>query len=83
MLSPDDQSDKTNSAKNEASIISGDAITLQRSIDEIKEAGGEDFQTSAYQCGKCDTVCPWNRVRNFSMRKVIRQADFGLTEIDE
>ena len=50
-------------------------------IDEIKEAGGEVFKL-CYQCGKCDTVCPWNRVRPFSMRKIIREAAFGLTEIE-
>jgi len=50
-------------------------------IEEIKTAGGEVFKF-CYQCGKCDTVCPWNRVRNFSMRKLIREATFGLTEID-
>jgi len=50
-------------------------------IDVIKESGGEAFKL-CYQCGLCDTVCPWNRVRNFSMRKLIRQAAFGLTEIE-
>jgi Fe-S oxidoreductase len=50
-------------------------------IDEIKQAGGEVFRF-CYQCGKCDTVCPWNRVRTFSMRKLIREAAFGLTETD-
>ncbi|MBW6487275.1 MAG: (Fe-S)-binding protein, partial [Syntrophobacterales bacterium] len=30
----------------------------------------------------CDSVCPWNRVIKFSMRKLIRQATFGLTEIE-
>lgn len=50
-------------------------------IDEIKEAGGEAFRF-CFQCGLCDTVCPWNRVRPFSIRKIIRQATFGLTEID-
>jgi len=30
----------------------------------------------------CDTVCPWNRVRSFSMRKIIREATFGLTDIE-
>jgi Fe-S oxidoreductase len=49
--------------------------------DSIKEKGGEAFKY-CYQCGLCDTVCPWNRVRNFSMRKLIRQATFGLTEIE-
>ena len=50
-------------------------------IDEIKEAGGEVFKL-CFQCGLCDVVCPWNRVRTFSMRKLIREAAFGLTEID-
>jgi len=50
-------------------------------IDEIKEAGGEVFKL-CFQCGLCDTVCPWNRVRPFSMRRLIREAAFGLTEID-
>ncbi|MCP4605308.1 MAG: 4Fe-4S dicluster domain-containing protein, partial [Proteobacteria bacterium] len=50
-------------------------------IDEIKAAGGEAFRL-CFQCGLCDTVCPWNRVRQFSIRKIIRQGTFGLTEID-
>lgn len=51
-------------------------------IDEIKANGAEAVKF-CYQCGKCDTVCPWNRVRKFSMRKLIREASFGLTEMDE
>ncbi len=50
-------------------------------IDEIKDAGGEIFKL-CFQCGLCDAVCPWNRVRDFSMRRLIREAAFGLTEID-
>jgi len=50
-------------------------------IDVIKESGGDAFKL-CYQCGLCDTVCPWNRVRSFSMRKIVRQATFGLTEIE-
>jgi Fe-S oxidoreductase len=50
-------------------------------VDSIRMNGGEAFK-HCYQCGLCDTVCPWNRVRAFSMRKLIRQAAFGMTEID-
>ncbi len=50
-------------------------------VDEIKEAGGEVFKL-CFQCGLCDAVCPWNKVRKFSMRKLIREAAFGLSEID-
>jgi len=50
-------------------------------IDVIKENGGDAFKR-CFQCGLCDTVCPWNRVRQFSMRKIVRQATFGMTEIE-
>ena len=50
-------------------------------IDAIKASGGEAFKL-CFQCGLCDVVCPWNRVRTFSMRKIVRQATFGLTEIE-
>jgi Fe-S oxidoreductase len=50
-------------------------------VDVIKANGGEAFKL-CYQCGLCDTVCPWNRVTTFSMRKIIREATFGLTEIE-
>lgn len=48
---------------------------------EIKSAGGEAFKY-CYECGKCDVVCPWNRVRSFSIRGFVREASFGLTEIE-
>lgn len=54
---------------------------FKEAIDAIKEAGGEASKL-CYQCGLCDVVCPWNRVRQFSMRKIIREATFGLTEIE-
>jgi Fe-S oxidoreductase len=49
--------------------------------EEIREAGGEAFKV-CYQCGKCDVVCPWNRVTNFSIRKIVRQASLGLPEVE-
>ena len=50
-------------------------------IDEIQEAGGDTYRF-CFQCGLCDSVCPWNRVRPFSIRKIIREATFGLSEIE-
>ncbi|MBW1646162.1 MAG: (Fe-S)-binding protein [Deltaproteobacteria bacterium] len=50
-------------------------------IAEIKAAGGDAFKR-CFQCGLCDTVCPWNRVIKFSMRKVVREAAFGLTDVE-
>lgn len=50
-------------------------------VDVITESGGDAIKR-CYQCGLCDTVCPWNKVTNFSMRKVIREATFGMTEIE-
>jgi Fe-S oxidoreductase len=54
---------------------------IKEIVDEIKASGGDAFKR-CFQCGLCDTVCPWNRVRNFSMRKIVREATFGLTEIE-
>jgi len=50
-------------------------------IAEIRAAGADSTKL-CYQCGKCDVYCPWNRVRKFSIRKIIREATFGLNEIE-
>jgi len=50
-------------------------------VDVIKANGGEAFKL-CFQCGLCDVVCPWNRVRTFSMRKIVREAAFGFTDIE-
>ncbi len=50
-------------------------------VDEIKASGG-DAVKRCYECGICDAVCPWNRVSTFSMRKLVREAVFGLSEIE-
>ena len=56
-------------------------VPFKEIIDLIKQAGGEP-STLCYQCGKCDVVCPWNRVRDFSIRKIVREASLGLAEIE-
>ncbi len=50
---------------------------------EITEARGAESASLCYQCGKCDVVCPWNRVRQFSIRRIVREAMLGLPEIEE
>jgi Fe-S oxidoreductase len=50
-------------------------------IEELRKAGAKSCGL-CFQCGKCDVYCPWNRVRSFSIRKIIREATFGLTEIE-
>ena len=50
-------------------------------IEEIKDSGG-DLSKFCFQCGICDTVCPWNNVRNFSIRKIMNQSNYGLFEVE-
>ena len=59
-----------------------DTVTpYQEIIDLLAEAGGDACKL-CYQCGKCDVVCPWNRVRDFSIRRIVREASLGLSEIE-
>src|SRR5512139_2106917 len=50
-------------------------------IDGIKEAGGSADKL-CFQCGRCDTACPWNRVRKFPVRRIINQAKFGVVPFE-
>jgi Fe-S oxidoreductase len=50
-------------------------------VEAINANGGEAFKR-CYQCGLCDAVCPWNRFIDFSMRRIVRQATFGMTDIE-
>ena len=50
-------------------------------IDGIKESGGDTFKF-CYQCGKCETLCPWNYVRQFPVRKIINQSKFGVVPFE-
>ncbi|GEM_PF-3297894 len=44
----------------------------RETLDFIKEAGGEAFKL-CYQCGLCSGICPWNQVRSFIVRRMVRQ----------
>ncbi len=50
-------------------------------IDGIKEAGGEALKY-CYQCGLCESVCPWNRVRRFPVRRMMHEAQLGLVPFE-
>jgi len=61
-----------------------DAVNLvefKEIVEAIKESGAKT-QRYCFQCGLCDTTCPWNRVRDFSIRRIVRQAAFGMAEIE-
>jgi len=45
----------------------------------IVEAGGEPLKL-CYQCGMCTGSCPWNLVRNFSVRRIFHEAQLGATD---
>ncbi len=59
-----------------------DTVAPYKEIVEVIKASGGDAFKRCFQCGLCDAVCPWNRFRSFSMRKLVREATFGLTEIE-
>ena len=47
----------------------------------IKEAGGEAARL-CYQCGLCTGNCPWNLVRSFGPRRMMRQVQLGLVDFE-
>jgi Fe-S oxidoreductase len=59
-----------------------ETVTPYKEIIDLVHANGGEAFSRCFQCGLCDVVCPWNRVRKFSMRKIVRQAALGLTEIE-
>jgi Fe-S oxidoreductase len=50
-------------------------------VDGIREAGGDAFRF-CYQCGTCETVCPWNLVRQFPVRRIVNQAGLGVVPFE-
>ena len=50
--------------------------------DALKDAGGGEFDL-CFQCGLCTVSCPWNIVRTFLPHKIMRQAQFGLVDLED
>jgi len=55
---------------------------LKEVIEIITEEGGEILKL-CYQCGTCTGVCPWNRVRNFIVRRIMHQGQLGLIDFED
>ncbi len=55
---------------------------VKEAADIIKEEGG-DVLKLCYQCGVCSATCPWNQVRSFIVRRLIHQAQLGLTDFED
>jgi len=49
--------------------------------DAILEIGGETLNV-CMQCGTCTSVCPWNLVKEFSPRNLIKYVSLGLEGIE-
>ena len=41
-------------------------------VEDVMATVGETFM-SCLQCGTCTSVCPWNQVRSYSPRRILRQ----------
>jgi Fe-S oxidoreductase len=54
---------------------------LKDGVDLIKDRGGET-STLCFQCGLCSSACPWNSIKPFITHKLMRQAQFGLYELE-
>lgn len=54
----------------------------KEAADIIKEEGGQILKL-CYQCGLCTAVCPWNRVKSFTIRKLLHQAQLGLVDFED
>ncbi|HUX48789.1 MAG TPA: (Fe-S)-binding protein [Dehalococcoidia bacterium] len=51
----------------------------KEATDVILEAGGEPLKL-CYQCGLCTAICPWNLVRSFLVRRIMHEAQLGITD---
>jgi len=54
---------------------------FKEGIEALADAGGSDVKL-CFQCSLCTSSCPWNSVRTFVLRRMLRQAQFGLVELE-
>ena len=54
---------------------------LKEGIEFVNERGGAS-SILCFQCGLCTTACPWNNIKPFIPHKLMRQAQFGLYELE-
>ncbi len=57
-------------------------LTQLKEVTGLLAESGAESATLCFQCGLCDSVCPWNLVKNFMVRELVREAQFGLTDIE-
>ena len=55
---------------------------LKEVVDIVNEEGGEILKL-CYQCGTCTAVCPWNKVRDFIVRRIMHQGQLGLIDFED
>jgi Fe-S oxidoreductase len=61
---------------------SAENLSALREVSDLLADSGAESATLCFQCGLCDSVCPWNLVKDFMVRRLVREAQFGLAEIE-
>jgi len=59
------------------------SLTPLKEVKEIITEEGGEILKLCYQCGTCTAVCPWNKVRNFMVRRIMRQGQLGLIDFED
>jgi len=57
-------------------------VPSKETIDIIIDEGG-DVLKSCYQCGLCTSVCPWNQLTGFMLRKLIHKGQLGVVDFED
>ncbi|MFC1925083.1 (Fe-S)-binding protein [Chloroflexota bacterium] len=58
-------------------------LTPFKDITEFIEESGSDAFKDCFQCGRCETYCPWNRTgRRFDVRRIIHESQLGIVAVE-